>query len=188
MGQMSKFILKQTTEPGQLFSITDENPLHARGQIATVSKDGYIAVYQYLYNAIGADAVQGVFYLKDQGAAANSPSVDGFTVTNSEVGEIAIAQAAIPSTYWGWYLIKGHTNVANVKMYWDGVDQNGTDDCTDGESFTITNGIAACDDAAPTYSDGTEVRTVAGTCAETLTAAATTVHVELWGGFVQCPT
>ena len=181
---MSQFILKQTTEPGQLFSITDSAPLHLRGQKATISKNGYVATFQYLYNAIGADAVQGVFYLKDMGAAATSPSVDGFTVTNNEVGEIAIAQAAIPSTYWGWYLIEGHTNVSGVKMYWDGVDQNGTDTCTDGHSFTITNGIAACDDAALTYTTDQPV-TASGVCAETLTAAATTVHVELRGGLIK---
>jgi hypothetical protein len=186
---MSQFILKQTAEPGQLFSITDVAPMHPRGQKAVITKNGYVAEYEYLYNAIGADAVQGVFYLKNRGAKALSPSVDGFTVTNNEVGEIAIAQAAIPSTRWGWYLTKGHTNVSGVKMYWDGVDQNGTDTCTDGYSFTIANGIAACDDAALWGTYPTDVPlTPAGVCAETITAAATTVHVELLGGVIKCAT
>lgn len=177
-----------TTNMGGLFSITDENPQYTRGQVCEmVDGDGYYAKFEYLYNAVGAAVVAGVFYLKDLGAAANSPSVDGFTVTNNEVGEIAIAQAAIPSTYWGWYLTKGHTRVSGVRMYWDGVDQNGTDDCTDGESFTITNGIAACGDAAPTYPTDTP-RTVAGVCAETRATAATTAHVELHGGFIKCAT
>ena len=185
----SQILVPETTALGGLFSISDEYRQHARGQVLEkVDKNGNIAVLEYLYNAIGADAVEGVFYLKDQDAAANSPSVDGFTVTNEEVGEIAIAQGAIPSTYWGWYLTKGKTSVTGVKMYWDGVDQNGTDDCTDGESFTIANGIAACDDAAPTYPVGTAYRTVAGVCAETITTAATTVHVELHGGFIACAT
>ena len=181
---MSQFILKQTAEPGQLFTITDSAPLHTRGQKAVVSKDGYIAEFEYLYNAVGAAVAAGVFYLKDLGAAALSPSVDGFTVTNEEVGELAIAQAAIPSTYWGWYLTKGHTRVSGVKMYWDGVDYNATDDCTDGEAFTVANGIATCGDAALTYPVGTAYRTIAGACAETITTAATTVHVELHGGFI----
>lgn len=72
-------------------------------------------------------------------------------------------------------------------MYWDGVDQNGTDDCTDGETFTITNNIAACDDAAMTYQTDVPI-TIAGVCSETLATAATTVHVELLGGLVKCAT
>ena len=186
---MSRQILvPETTQMGGLFSITDEYPQHTRGcKYEKVDKNGNIAVLEYLYNAIAAAAVQGVFYLKDQGASAASPSVDGFTVTNAEVSEIAVAQAAIPSLYWGWYLTKGRSSVTGIKMYWDGVDQNGTDDCTDGESFTITNGIAACDDAAPTFPTDTP-RTVAGTVSETLATAATTVHVELAGGYILCAT
>lgn len=185
----SQILVPETTDMGGLFSITDEQPQYPRGySFQKVDKNGNVATLEYLYNAVGAAVVAGVFYLKDQGASTTSPCVDGFTVTNAEAAPIAIAQAAIPSTYWGWYLTKGRTSVTGVKMYWDGVDQDGTDDCTDGESFTITNGIAACDDAAPTFPNGTAMPTVAGTCAETLATTATTVHVELAGGIILCAT
>ena len=185
---MSHIMVPFTTAKGGLFSISDQYPQHARGQKATfVDNDGHTAECEYLYNAIGAAAVAGVFYLKDLDAGDNSPSVDGLTATNNEVGEIAIAQAAIPSTYWGWYLTKGKTQVTGVKMIWSGVTYTDTDDCTAGESFTITDNIAVCGDAAPTYP--TDVpRTVAGVCSETLATAALSVHAELFGGVIKCAT
>lgn len=182
-------LVPHSTALGGLFSITDQYPRWARGQVhEQVDENGNIAKFEYLYNAVGAAVKAGVFYLKDQGASTASPSVDGFTVSNAECAEIAIAQAAIPSLYWGWYLTKGRSSVSGVKMYWDGVDYNATDDCTDGESITIANGIATCGDAAPTYPDGTTLPTVVGVCAETLAVAATTVHVELFGGLILCAT
>jgi len=180
--------LKKTAEPGQLFSITDSTPQHARGEICELADGQNKAKFEYLYNATSAAVKAGVFYLKFLGATATSPGVDGFTVTNAEAAEICIAQAAIPSLYWGWYLTKGKTSVSGVKMYWDGVDYNATDDCTDGEAFTIANGIATCGDAAYTYMNGTTYQTIAGTVSETITTAATTVHVELIGGVILCAT
>ena len=184
-----QILAPETTQKGGLFSITDEYPQYTRGcKFEKVDGSGNVCTLEYLYNAIGGAAVAGVFYLKFLGATALSPGVTIFTATDAQAAEICIAQAAIPSTYWGWYLTKGKTSVTGVKMFWDGVDYNATDDCTDGEAFTIANHIATCGDAAYTYMDGTTYQTIAGTVSETITAAATTVHVELIGGVILCAT
>ena len=185
----SQILLPETTDMGGLFSITDENPQYPRGfKFQKVGDGGDVCTLEYLNNGVGADVAAGVFYLKFLGATAASPGVDGFTVSDAQAAEICIAQAAIPSTYWGWYLTKGKTSVTGQKMFWDGVDYNATDDCTDGEAFTIANGIATCGDAAYTYMDGTTYQTIAGTVSETITAAATSVHVDLIGGVILCAT
>ena len=186
---MSRQILvPHTTAKGGLFSITDQYPQYPRGQIyEAVDKNGNTAEFEYLYNAVGAACVAGVFNLKFLGASATSPGVDGLTASNNEIGEIAIAQAAIPTLYWGWHLTKGKSSVSGVKMIWSGVTYTDTDDCTAGETFTITNNIAACDNAAMTYQTDVPI-TISGVCAETLATAALSVHVELLGGLVKCAT
>ena len=77
-------LVPETTQKGGLFSIADQYPQHARGQVLEkVDKNGNVAVLEYLYNAVGAACVAGVFNLKFHGARATSPAVDGLTATNN---------------------------------------------------------------------------------------------------------
>ena len=184
VGPIIKY-LEKNTNAGQLFSVSDSAARHTPGSIYIDDETG--AVFQYLYNATGGACVAGVFYWKYLTTAGKNPAVKALTPTANEVGELAIAQAAIPSTYYGWFLIQGPTTASDVAMYWDSVDQNGTDTCEDGQAFTITDGIAACTDAAATFP--TDVpRTEVGVCIEDVSAAATSVDVYLYGGLVKAAT
>lgn len=161
-------LLKHNTEQGQLLSITDSVAQHDPGEIYE-DEDG--TKYIYMYNGVGSDCVANNLYWVWYGADATSPYARAIADGQADYGRVGAAMAAIPDTYWGWFVYEGK---GPNRIYFDCIDQNATVATTDGHALIISSGVVACTGAALAGDDLTEFAVAAET-----RSASETVYMRL---------
>jgi len=166
-------LLKHNADAGQLLSITDSVRLHPPGCEYHDSSTG--AIYKYCYNGNGAACVaNNMSYLACGAGLTNNPRSLAIADGQGYELPVMVAQAAIPSTYWGWFQIYGPSR---ERVYFDCIDQDATKTVTDGEPLEIQSGIL-CDDTSVDWA----VNRLHCVLASEARSSATTAYMWIMGG------
>lgn len=106
------YSLKNTTEKGQLLSVSDTTAQHKVGAVYHDVKND--KTYVYAYNAVGSELDDNdPYFLVPQysGATGGNFTIEPLGDCVSKAVHICVPAAEVPSTYYGWAQVQGDVDV-----------------------------------------------------------------------------
>ena len=104
-------ILKQTTEKGQLLTVSDDTAQHTVG--AKYYDDKAHKTYVYAYNAVGAELSDNdIYYIIPQHTAGTGGNYTVEPIADAaKYAYVCVPAAAVPTLYYGWVQVQGDVEV-----------------------------------------------------------------------------